>query len=113
MGKMISSVALAVRPCFISGIPQRNYIISPIILDTHFAYHILCESIFPFGRAFMTDQTKAKINARRVLLKKYSYDLLFSLGIFVVFAVVFVVCEIVAGVAGQFGILIRIVGWSI
>ena len=55
--KMKRPIVLTVRPSFFGSIPQKNYNIFPIILDTHSVYHILCDLLyFPRKRAFMTDQ---------------------------------------------------------
>ena len=117
MGKMIRSLALEVPLRFFCATSQKNYIKFPFILDTHFVYHILCDLIFLNGRVFMTNGTKSVIHERRDLLKVYAYDAFLGLGIFVIFAFTSIVVEYIATVIGQFGILfgivLRIVGWSI
>ena len=191
MVKVGRLTALSARAYFFRAIPQKDYIIFPIILDTHSVYHILCDLLcFPKakGRAFMADQKdqpeqtadeptnsaarsqdKERIEKlreqeeqakktqetsktpaapfqaeeqleqmkkkeeqdkkaqeastisevwietkeRRELLKTYAIDAIVGVVIFLIFVGTSIVVEFIARITGQFGILIRIVGWSI
>lgn len=120
---------VGVQSYALRGIPQEKHIIAPIILDTHPGYHILRYLLyFLKGRAFMTDQEEqgdkpketstisevwVAVRERRELLKTYAIDAIVGIVIFLVFVGATMVVELVARITGQFGILIRIVGWSI
>ena len=103
MAEMRRSVALAEQPCFPSGMPQRNYIISSNILDIHFVFNILCDLNFPFGRSFMTD------------LRRYAIEALESLAIFALFFITSIVADCLCRIWPQSNIMviIKIVAWII
>jgi len=107
------------------GIPQKKYIISPILLDTHSVSGTLWHSYFPKGRAFMTDQNPSTTSMWRRLIDetceileqliKYGIQAFAALGLFGLFFLTSLGADCLCNTCPQISIMImvKIVAWII
>ncbi len=113
MSEILSTKALAVRPCLVCCAQREKRIVFPIILDTSDISHIL-QNLYLFkGRVHIMGKSSSTMLEIFILLVRYLIEAIESVVIFGIFVITSMAINWIGERAGGIGILLKVVGWSI